>query len=87
MRILRLTAGGFTESNSAGRFLFSRSVKGPAAEVLPHYGLEAREGSEVGAAGVGVDGLDDPTRDLWARGEASYFLKLEISEENTQRQN
>ena len=42
---------------------------------------------EARAAGTRTDGLEGLARDLWVRGGASCYLKLDISEENKQRQN
>ena len=88
MRLSGLTAGTFVRSNSTGCFLFSRRVK--STEVSPCCGLEAGEGAEVRAAGVGAgaeaDGLEDPAIDLRAGRAVSCCLKLDISEENMGRQ-
>ena len=84
MWLSRLTERGFAGSNSAARFLLSQRVEGPAAEASPYCCQGAGGIVETGAE-EGADGLDDPVRDLRARGGASYFLKLDISEEKQRK--
>ena len=58
------------------------NARGAPLSREPDQILGAGGVAKVGAVGAGTDDLEGPTQDLRAGGEASCFLKLDISENN-----